>query len=299
MVKKKLDNKPDDKIAPAAARGGAFRTVWGYYRLRTTLVLAVLSLLCASLLGNVFLVYKYKTKKTSQIATVSLHYADEQPCVGESRGTVRILFLGNSITLHPLCSYWWGEWGMAASTKEKDYVHRLVDMEAEDYDVEYTAVNFGAWETQSHDRAETLDFIASFLQEQYDYVVIQLGENISDYSTLETDLEEFVSCVDDSQAADGMPADILIVGGFWEANEIDAIKESVCEGLQDSPDGIQFVDLSVLWSDTVYQSSIGNTVMGDDGKAHTIEHDGVARHPGDEGMEAIAGRIYEAMQEMQ
>ncbi len=281
-------NKLNSTITPEAMGGGR--------RLREPLALALLALLCISLLGNVFLAYKYKTKKTSSVATVSLHYTDEQPCTGDSKGMVKILFLGNSITLHPLCSYWWGEWGMAASDKEKDYVHRLVDMEAQDYDVEYTAINFGAWETQSHDRAETVDFITVFLQEQYDYVVIQLGENISDYSTLETDLEEFVSSIDVSQAEDGNPADILVVGGFWEADEIDAIKESVCGGMKDSVASIQFVDLSSLQGDIEYQSVIGNTVMGDDGEKHVIEHDGVAKHPGDKGMEMIAEKIYKAMQ---
>lgn len=42
------------------------------------------------------------------------------------KGSENILFIGNSITLHGKCNYWWGEWGMAASDKEKDYVHQLV-----------------------------------------------------------------------------------------------------------------------------------------------------------------------------
>jgi hypothetical protein len=31
----------------------------------------------------------------------------------------KILFLGNSLTLHGHASYWWGSWGMAASEKIK------------------------------------------------------------------------------------------------------------------------------------------------------------------------------------
>ena len=41
------------------------------------------------------------------------------------QGGIRVLFLGNSITLHGSLPKigWTNSWGMAASTKEKDYVH--------------------------------------------------------------------------------------------------------------------------------------------------------------------------------
>lgn len=46
----------------------------------------------------------------------------------ESSG-LRVMFVGNSITLHGVKEDigWMNCWGMAASTKEKDYVHRCIE----------------------------------------------------------------------------------------------------------------------------------------------------------------------------
>lgn len=43
----------------------------------------------------------------------------------------------------------------------------------------------------------------------------------------------------------------------------------------------------------LYMAEIGAAVFGDDGEEHVIEHNGVAAHPGDEGMAVIADRILE------
>ena len=40
-------------------------------------------------------------------------------------GAFNYLAIGNSLTLHGICEYWWNECGMAASSLEKDYVHQL------------------------------------------------------------------------------------------------------------------------------------------------------------------------------
>lgn len=38
------------------------------------------------------------------------------------------LVIGNSITKHGKCDYWWGEYGMAASKLSNDYFHLLDQM---------------------------------------------------------------------------------------------------------------------------------------------------------------------------
>ncbi len=50
------------------------------------------------------------------------------PCAAEPVKIGKILILGNSITEHgaALNMDWFGNWGMAASAKEKDYAHLVI-----------------------------------------------------------------------------------------------------------------------------------------------------------------------------
>lgn len=200
-------------------------------------------------------------------------------------GNIDVLVLGNSMTIHPICNYWWGEWGMAASSKDKDYVHQLESMLAEHYNVSCTAVQFASWETQAHDRAEGLMLLDPFLDGiDYEYIIIQLGENINDITSIETDFLDLTQYINDKQNAQ-----ILVLGNFWENKVVDVVKKDTCQSI-----GAYFVDLSDLQLNK-YKTRLGATVFGDEGKTYAIEHEGVAQHPGDEGMKAIAEKIYETM----
>lgn len=71
---------------------------------------------------------------------------------------------------------------------------------------------------------------------------------------------------------------------------LDEQKERACKKA-----GAEYVSLQGIKDNKEYFCGIGARVFGDDGKEHIVEHDGVAVHPGDKGMKAIAERIIEQL----
>ena len=194
-----------------------------------------------------------------------------------SNDSYNYLAIGNSITKHPICNYWWNEIGMAASSEDKDYVHLISFALPQPSKV--VAYNFSVWETQSHDRAETLSLLDWYLSDKLDLVTIQLSENVSDVSTFENDYVELISYV-----KKGAPnAQIIVIDDFWDSGEKSMMKQLAAE-----QENVDFVSLEDIKEKTEYQAGLGTLVYDKDGNKHIIEHEGVAVHPGDKGMEYIA-----------
>ncbi len=193
------------------------------------------------------------------------------------------LAIGNSITCHAICEYWWGEWGMAASMREKDYYHKVLDGLRSEYGpVNACAYSFIPWELNSHDRSETYSLLDPYLASGIDLVTIQLSENCSDISTFKEDLRGLIAYC---KTKAGKECRILIIDDFW-SKEKHQLKADICEEME-----IDFVDLSDIRDNEEYMIGMGSAVQGDDGETHIIEHDGVSIHPGDKGMSCIAERV--------
>ena len=216
----------------------------------------------------------------SQITVKSVNWNDKD---------YNYLAIGNSITVHPINTYWWNECGMAATSLENDYVHRLSKLlNINQTRVFEYAFNFSVWEMQSHDRGETLSLLDGILCSKLDLITIQLGENVLDSTTFESDLEELICHLQNSSPN----AKIAVIGDFWDEKEHDIIKQKVCKKF-----GISFVDLNEIKSQEKYKCVIGTTVYDKIGNMHIVEHDGVAKHPNDEAMMWIAQKVYETVKE--
>ncbi len=202
-----------------------------------------------------------------------------------------VLVIGNSITTHPKKEYWWAERGMAASSDDKDYVHLLKARLQETHeDVNIKAVQFRSWEIQAYDRSDEYGLIDRYLNNGIDWIIVQLGENVSDITTFESDYIELLLHLHSTVPN----AKILTIGNFWKDEVTDSIKKRVSEGLH-----IAYVDLCEIQDDLSYQAGLGTVVFGSDGSKHLIAHEGVAAHPNDSAMEYIAQKIMECIKQFE
>lgn len=198
--------------------------------------------------------------------------------------------MGNSITQHPVSDYWWSESGMAASSVEKDYVHLVSAYLEERYGkcMSY-AYCYLPWEVQGYDRAETYSLIEPYLSEKLDLVTIQMGENIVDYATFESDFEALIKYVEKMCPN----AQIIVIDDFWQAeNNRAEIKRAVAEKC-----GVAFADLSEIRGNEAYECGFGTVIYDEEGNEHIVEHSGVAIHPGDKAMKYIADAVIAQLQE--
>lgn len=187
----------------------------------------------------------------------------------------KILFLGNSITFHRANSSlgWNGEWGMAASSEDSDYVHRLVHKIRSNYptkSVFYRAKNIAAWEgdfsIDPHALADTTGFHPNI-------VIIRLGENVPDTTTPNRYFNELSKLVRSYQ---NDTTTVLVTGNFWASSWKDSVQYQVASKL-----GCPFVDFSAISSDSTHNQATG-----------LFSNGAVARHPSDQGMRAMSDSIY-------
>jgi hypothetical protein len=195
-----------------------------------------------------------------------------------------VIHFGNSICKHPiLTGIWWGEWGMAATIRDNDYVHKFLSfLKLININATSDALNITAWETNyATFNKSTLD---SYLVDK-DLIILRLGENVTYYTDFQNQYKILIQYIQ-SKAPN---ADIILGGQFWT----NATKETAMQNVAIEL-GLPFVSVKHLDSAT-YKQSIGGIVHGDDGLTHTITDSGVASHPNDLGMQKIAEALFSAI----
>jgi len=188
--------------------------------------------------------------------------------------TMKILILGNSITNHgPLPSIGWhNDWGMAASSADKDFVHVLKDSLLKyksTYNLDYRERNIAYWE-RDFDYDFSKDALLRF---KPDILIIRLGENVDENYAKSNNYElALTALIAKFKKKD---THVVITGNFWPSAYEDGIQRKVAVD-----NGYAFVDISDLAVDAKNQAQ------------GQFENGGVAAHPSDYGMNNIATKIF-------
>ena len=195
----------------------------------------------------------------------------------------RILFVGNSITLHgPKADIGWNNnWGMAASAENKDYVHLTMQkIRRLNPDASFAIAQCSPWETKFWEREAPMEYVDGAREWEPDIVIVRLTEN-TPVNTLEgRDYAAELAWLMQYFNPNGR-ARFVITDGFWPNPEKDIAAYRAAQMTNAA-----FVSLTDLG-------------QRDDMKAIGLfEHAGVAAHPGDKGMEEIAERLYHVIKHM-
>ncbi len=197
----------------------------------------------------------------------------------------KVLFLGNSITLHGVAPHigWNGNWGMAASAEDKDYVHRLMKQICQATEKSPAVMVKNIAEFERGLDGDQLDvYLKPELAFEADLIIVAIGENVSALTTPETQAryQKAMTTLLVEFKKQGQPT-LLVRSCFGSDPVKDGIMKQTCQEA-----GGVWVDLSPLGSDeTNYARS-----------ERKIEHPGVAGHPGDKGMQAISDLLWKAIQ---
>ncbi len=197
----------------------------------------------------------------------------------------KVLFLGNSITLHGPAPKigWTGNWGMAASAEDKDFVHVLTShiAKAAGGKPQIKVKNIADFE-RNLTAYKLPDELREELAFEADIIVIALGENAASPKTDEAKAE-FESAFTNLFAElkkHGQPT-IFVRSQFWQDADKDKLMKKTCEAA-----GGTFLDISKLGFDEANYARA----------ERKIDHVGVAGHPGDKGMQALADALWQAIQ---
>ena len=196
----------------------------------------------------------------------------------------KILFVGNSLTSHgPKADIdWHGDWGMAATSADKDYVHVVTKaLAAKQGATPVIMVKNVADFERNHVGYDIAGKFADAASFKADLVILCIGENVAALKTAEAQAkyQEQVTALLKSLKSNPQ-AQFIVRSSFWANTAKDGAMRLACEAV-----GGTFVDISSLSKDEKNYAR----------SERPYKHAGVANHPGDRGMAAIAEEIGKAV----
>lgn len=194
---------------------------------------------------------------------------------------LRVLFVGNSITLHGYLPEigWEREWGMAASAREKDYVHLCKEEIMKMQDKSAVGIcQVWQWEKGYKNGESYLPLYKAAREFGADVIVMRAVENCSpegfEEDTFIREYDKLIRYLDPEGKAE-----VILTTSFWKHPSDQAIR------VYAEKEGFP----------CIYLGDLGEL---DEMKAIGLfQHTGVANHPGDLGMKTIAERIMQVMKE--
>jgi hypothetical protein len=199
---------------------------------------------------------------------------DDYPLKTDLSSINRVLILGNSITKHsPKPEVGWvGDWGMAASSQEKDYVH-ILKHEFKKYSpesiVEIRTISEFERRFWEYDFSK-LDSLTNF---KPDILIINLGENVNEDLAVDYNFGESLNMLI-NHFIHVNSTKTIVADSFWPKKIVNNQIKELCEY-----EGYIYVSLSDLNEDEK------NSAFG------LFDDQGVASHPSDKGMTEIAKLI--------
>lgn len=194
----------------------------------------------------------------------------------------RVMFVGNSITLHSIKEDigWNRECGMAASEKDKDYVHRMISMINKIApDNSFCICQVARWESDYKNGSSVHDLFNSARNFHADILIMRFVENcpVKDFNgkIFKKELDSLLKYL-----SFGKETKIVMSTGFWRHPADETIIEYAKEN------NFPIAELGDL-GETDEMKALG-----------LFEHSGVANHPGDLGMKKIAERLFDKVKDM-
>lgn len=198
---------------------------------------------------------------------------------GRVCGMPRILFAGNSMAWHAPKEDigWHGDWGMAASCEDNDYVHQTMKLICKDHpEASYCIAQCAYWERNmcTNDVLDKYKDAASF---NADAIVIILGENILESEYTEEELADKFAEFADFLRGNRKHTPVFMSKPFmWDKSKVSKAVDKAAKII-----GASVMNMDELKNDITYRA-IGR-----------FDHSGVAAHPGNRGMKKIAEIIFE------